>query len=205
MRINRCQRIANRTLILALGVLLVCTIAGKADNSYGAPPPNLTTHLDRLVRSYPDWIAGYDEKYLILGRGERFAVSDGRKNKSFEEMLEKPDIDDMFFAAYPAGSTPQQPALNSDPGRVRFEPLFVSMYGDCKENQVLKNLRTIPWLPKYDGGRVTITSINGIDKALDAVSRELEELPPPLIKYLKPTAGTLPVPRSGPCTLTERR
>jgi D-alanyl-D-alanine carboxypeptidase len=190
MRINRCQRIANRTLILALGVLLVCTIAGKADNSYGAPPPNLTTHLDRLVRSYPDWIAGYDEKYLILGRGERFAVSDGRKNKSFEEMLEKPDIDDMFFAAYPAGSTPQQPALNSDPGRVRFEPLFVSMYGDCKENQVLKNLRTIPWLPKYDGGRVTITSINGIDKALDAVSRELEELPPPLIKYLKPTAGT---------------
>ena len=53
-----------------------------------------------------------------------------------------------------------------------------------------KNLRTIPWLPKYDGGRVTITSVNGIDKALDAVSRELEELPPPFVKYLKPTAGT---------------
>jgi hypothetical protein len=147
-----------------------------ADDSYGAPPPNMATHLDQLVRSYPDWTAGYDEKHVILKRGgQRFAISDGRTNKSFEEMLEKPDIDDMFFAPYPAGSTPRQPARNSDPGRVRFEPLFVSMYGDCKENQVVKNLRTIPWLPKYDGGRVTSTSVNGIDKALDAVSRKLEE------------------------------
>ena len=179
-RYQRQARI-NQTSVLVLSVLLVCTISSKADDSYGAPPPNMTTHLDRLARSYPDWIAGYDEKYLMLKRGEeKFAISDGGTNKSFEEMLEKPDIDDMFFAPYPAGSTPQQPARNSDPGRVRFEPLFVSMYGDCKENQVVKNLRTIPWLPRYDGGRVTITSVNGIDKALDAVSRELEELPPPL-------------------------
>jgi D-alanyl-D-alanine carboxypeptidase len=181
----------NRTSVLVIGVLLVCTIAGNADDSYGAAPPNMATHLDQLVRSYPDWIAGYDEKHLILKRGgQRFAISDGRTNKSFEEMLEKPDIDDMFFAPYPAGSTPRQPARNSDPGRVRLEPLFVSMYGDCKENQVVKNLRTIPWLPKYDGGRITITSVNGIDKALGAVSRELEELPPPFVKYMKPTAGT---------------
>jgi D-alanyl-D-alanine carboxypeptidase-like protein len=189
-RYQRQARI-NQPSVLALSVVLVCTNSSKADESYGAPPPNMATHLDQLVRSYPDWIAGYGEKDLILKRGgQRFAISDGRTNKSFEEMLEKPDIDDTFFAPYPAGSTPRQPARNSDPGRVRFEPLFVSMYGDCKENQVVKNLRTIPWLPKHDGGRVTITSVNGIDKALDAVSRELEELPPPFVKYLKPTAGT---------------
>lgn len=29
---------------------------------------------------------------------------------------------------------PRQPAKNFDPGRVRYEPLFVAMYGDCKNN-----------------------------------------------------------------------
>src|SRR5256885_8367494 len=106
----------NQPSVLVLSVVLVCTISSKADESYGAPPPSMATHLDQLVRSYPDWIAGYDEKHVILKRGgQRFAISDGRTNKSFEEMLEKPDIDDMFFAPYPAGSTPRQHARNSDP------------------------------------------------------------------------------------------
>jgi hypothetical protein len=146
--------------------------------------------LDRLVRSYRDWIAGYDENFLILKDGKKFAISDGRTSKSFDEMLEKPDIDDMFFAPYPAGTTPKQPMRNSDPGRVRFEPLFVTMYGDCKRDGVTKNLQTINWLPKHGGGRIRVTSINGVDKALDAVSRELDELPTTLLEYLKPTAGT---------------
>jgi hypothetical protein len=96
----------------------------------------------------------------------------------------------MFFARYPAGTTPTQPALNSDPGRVRYEPLFVAMYGDCKKNEVTKNFRTIPWLSKHGGGSVTITKINNVDKALEAVSSELDELPDNFIKYIKPTAGT---------------
>jgi hypothetical protein len=69
MRLSSWQRIGIRTSVPAVGVLLFCTVAGKADESYGAPPPNLTTHLDRLVRSYPDWVSGSDEKYLILRRG----------------------------------------------------------------------------------------------------------------------------------------
>jgi hypothetical protein len=170
-----------------------CMIAAgsaKAEERYGSPPADLATHLDALVRAYPDWIAGYDRDHLNLKDGRRFAISDGKTNKSFEEMLETPDIDDMFFAPYPAASTPGQPAKNTDPGRVRFEPLFVAMYGDCRRNDVAKNLRSIDWIPRHGAERVTVTSVNGVDKALAAVSDELYGLPVPLIKYVKPTAGT---------------
>src|SRR5262249_55203717 len=95
-----------------------------------------------------------------------------------------------FYASYPVGSTPKQPDKNSDPGRVRFEPLFVAIYGDCKKNEVAKNLRNIDWLPRHAGGRVSITKVNGVDLALDAVSKELDELPSELMKYLKPSSGT---------------
>jgi hypothetical protein len=95
-----------------------------ADALYGAPPPNINAYLDKLVKSYPDWIQGYDAEYLILKNGTRFKLSDHRGNKSFEEIHEHPDIDDMFYVPYPAGTEPKHPLKNFDPGRVRFEPLF---------------------------------------------------------------------------------
>ncbi len=144
-----------------------------ADNLYGAPPPNINAYLDKLVMAYPDWIAGYDDKYLVLRNGAKFELSDGRHNKSFDELLEHPDIDDMFYVSYPAGTEPKQPPKNFDPGRVRFEPLFVAMYGDCRKNEVARKLRTIAWLPGHAGGSVSVTTINGVDKALEEVSREL--------------------------------
>ena len=64
------------------------------------------------------------------------------------------------------------------------------MYGNCNNNEVVTNLRPIHWLPKHGGGSVTITTINGVDRALEAVSRELDELADSFIKYLKPTPGT---------------
>ena len=157
---------------------------------YGAAPDTIKDHLDRLVRSYPDQIAGHDNEFLVLKNGLKFRISDGRTNKTFRELLEGPDIDDMFYSTYPVGTEPKQPAANADPGRVRFEPLFVAMYGDCNKGEVVRNLRTIDWLPKHGGGKVTVTTLNGVASALEKVSRELDELPGNLIKYLVPAAGT---------------
>jgi hypothetical protein len=96
----------------------------------------------------------------------------------------------MFYVRYPAGDMPSQPAKNADPGRVRFEPLFVAMYGDCNRNDVARNLRAIRWLPRHGGGTVTVTMANGAAGALERVSRELDALPGGLVKYVMPTAGT---------------
>jgi len=170
--------------------IILSVSPGNAQDSYGVPPGDIKARLDRLVNAYPDWISRHDSEFLFLKDGTKYAISDKRTNKTFEELLETPDIDDMFFVPYPAGTKPQQPAKNSDPGRVRFAPLFVAMYGDCTKNEVTKKLRTIEWLPQHHGGRVAITTVNGVDKALAAVSGQLDRLAPDFIKYAIPSAGT---------------
>jgi len=178
-------------IVFALGLSSASSlfVNAHASESYGAAPSNIKEYLDRLVLAYPNTIDRHDGKFLFMKNGARFLISDNKNNKTFDELLAKPDIDDMFYASYPASTEPAQSARNYDPGRVRFEPLFVAMYGDCTKHEV-KNLRTIKWLPKHVGGSVTITRINGVDKALEEVSRELDQLPNDLIKYLKPSAGT---------------
>jgi hypothetical protein len=161
-----------------------------AEDRYGAAPPELRPLLDKLVRSYPDWIAAVDDDAVIFKNGARLPISDHRTDKSFDEMIEHPDIDDMFYVPYPAGAAPTPPAKNVDPGRVRYTPLFAAMYGDCRNNDVAAKLKMIEWLPAHHGGRVAMTTINGVDQALAAVSRALDRLPSDVMKFLIPTAGT---------------
>jgi hypothetical protein len=176
----------------ALIAMAVATgLSGTAQaGDYGAPPPDLDAKLDRLVRAYPDFLQGHDSKWLMLKDGRKFPISDGRSDKAFEEMIEHADIDDMFYRDYPAGADAVAPAENFDPGRVRYETLFNAMYGDCKKGEVEAKMRTIAWMPKHGGGRVKITTANGVDKALEEVSRELDELPARFVKYLIPNSGT---------------
>src|SRR4029078_5102139 len=118
-----------------LVVAVLCPNATGAEERYGAAPDSIKQDLDRLRASYPGTIAGHDGAFLTLRTGTRFRISDGRTGKTFQELLESPDIDDMFFARYPAiaatSAEPKQPDVNSDPGRVRFAPLFAAMCGHC--------------------------------------------------------------------------
>ncbi|HEY0302432.1 MAG TPA: hypothetical protein VGC36_13900, partial [Rhizomicrobium sp.] len=90
-----------------LAVAAGCSSAQAA--SYGAPPPELGAKLDKLVAAYPDFLAGHDGTWLVLKDGRKFAVSDGRSDKTFDAMIEHADIDDMFHAAYPAGAEAAAP------------------------------------------------------------------------------------------------
>jgi hypothetical protein len=178
--------------IFAVAALILSVPIGTAvaDERYGTPAADIAVHLQRLVKAYPDWIASADNEYVVLKSGAWFAVSDQRTDKTFHELLDHPDIDDMFYLPYPVGTTPKQPPQNFDPGRVRFEPLFVTMYGDCKNGEVVDKLKTIEWLPVHNGGRVAITTVNKVDEALAAVSRELDTLPSDMTKFLAPSGGT---------------
>jgi hypothetical protein len=113
---------------------------------------------------------------------------DGIKNKSAKTLLENPDLKDMFNQKYPVGLLKQPPTANSDPGRIRNEPFFLKMYG-ATEKEVRKNLTEITWCPKLVGQKITVTKINGIDKKLMQVSKELDEHPE-LKKYLTNIGGT---------------
>ena len=120
-----------RAALLVAGALVLSSPHPlQAEQSYGTPPLNLKDHLNRLVTAYPDWIQGFDDQTLIMKDGRKFAISDQSTDKTFNELLARPDIDDMFYSVYPAGTTPRQLEENNDPGRVRFERMFVAMYGD---------------------------------------------------------------------------
>lgn len=63
------------------------------------------------------------------------------------------------------------------------------MYGKSA-NEVKANLVPIFWLPKTINKSLMITSINGINKKLQAVSNDLDKLPDSLKKYITNPAGT---------------
>ncbi|MGE0008750.1 MAG: M15 family metallopeptidase [Parvibaculaceae bacterium] len=174
---------------IALAILagaVAATAACAADNRYGAPPADLGRHLARLKDAYPDVIRSIEGTRLVLKSGAELAISDGRTDKSFDELLDHPDIDDMFALPYPAHSRPAAPQVDSDPGRVRVEALFRAIYGDCRTGGVRAKLRRVSWF----GGSVLFTTRNGADRALEAVARDLSALPQPMRKYLTPSAGT---------------
>jgi hypothetical protein len=172
---------------IAVALLIAASPALAADKAaYGKGPKDILAHLERLQRAYPDIVAGYDEKVVTLTDGNKLKVSDGRTDKSFEELLNSPDINDMFAFAYPAGADPAPPNLNFDPGRIRVEALFRALYGDCEKGQVERKLRRIDWF----GEKVPFTTAQGADKALERVIADLSRLPKDMRKYLTGSGGT---------------
>jgi hypothetical protein len=189
---------------LALVIALLCVASGvpaeegspksaaarPAPRLYGESPSKIGEYLARIAKAYPDFVDRFDANFLYLRNGRALPISDGRTNKTFAELLSEPDLDDMFYAEYPAGASPVAPPVDFDPGRVRYAPFFKAMYGDCARGQVRKRLRKIAWLPRRSGSTIEVTRTNGVDKALELVSAELDKLPRDLIVYAMPTAGT---------------
>lgn len=175
-----------KSLLVAIALWMAATSVFARDVRYGAPPADLDDSLARLKEAYPDIIKTYDRTRLTLNSGAVIRVSDGRIDKSFDELLEDPDIDDMFAFDYSAGMKPVAPELNVDPGRIRVEKLFRAIYGDCRKGEIAPKMRKVPWF----GGSVLFTTRNGADRALEAVARDLAKLPKAMVKYLTPSAGT---------------
>ena len=136
----------------------------------------------KLVKAYSQ-IVGCKDNYIIFRDGTKMLYDDG-KRKSFQELLNHPDIEDMFIYPYPRGVTSFAPPKN-DPGRIRYEPLFRKIYGNSAA-AVRKNLTTINWF----GKAVRVTKVNGVAGQLLAVERELKKLPKSYWKYLTPIGGT---------------
>lgn len=171
-------------LILIMLLPVTIAVAGSSTNNGNRPIPSKPTAIPagvkKLIKVYPDYVRGFKNNRLILSNGKSLLWDDGKK-KSFTEMLDNTDAQDMFITPYPApGSTPKYLA---DPGRGRCEPLFKAMYGNSAA-EVEQHLVTVPWF----GQRLRFTSCNGAADSLRAVARELSKHPE-LKKYLK-SAGT---------------
>ncbi len=154
----------------------------------GVPAARAAGPMDDLLRAYPEALAGFDGTDLIWRDGTRMPVDDGRPDKNPEEQLQHGSILDQMRSIYPAGTALQPP--QEDPGRVRNRFFFDKMYGDCRAGEVAPRLVPVIWLPNTWGGTISVSSVNGLDHRLAAISRELDALPATDKKYLYPLGGT---------------
>ncbi|MFL5282834.1 MAG: M15 family metallopeptidase [Rhodopila sp.] len=164
---------------LVLAVIALLTLA----------PAVHASSVQDLVRAYPDFLAGVEGGFLVWRDGTRMAINDGQPNKTPEEALRHGSIADQMRLPYPAGA-PVNQVPDSDPGRVRNKAFFEKMYGDCHTGDVAAKLVRVVWLPESVGQSISITSVNGVDRALAAVSRDLDALPAEYQKFLWPLGGT---------------
>lgn len=142
----------------------------------------------KLINAYPAFISGYANNQIIFKDGTKLTWDDGIKNKSWQQLLDHPDLKDMFQQEYPEDEVKATPVVNSDPGRIRNEAFFMKVYGPTKK-QVESNLTTINWCPKLVGQKIVVTKVNGVDKQLLKISAELDNHPE-LKKYLTNIGGT---------------
>ena len=159
----------------------------------GSPTParagDVPTKVQVFLRAYPKFFAGYRDGMLLDREGGALPFSDGR-NKDFEQLLANADPEDELHQLYPVGpDSYAAPPVNFDPGRYRCGALFRRMYG-ANPAEVEAHLRTIPWLPHSTHRVVRITTVNGVDVRLAAVSAELDQLPPDEKKFVLRTGGT---------------
>lgn len=162
-------------VLLALGA----ATAGELWDQQGA----------RLLAAYPDHLDRIEDGVLIWRDGTRMPLDDGKGEKAFDDWLNTPDIEDTLAIAYPLGDM-SPPPKDVDPGRARNEAFFNKVYGDCRKGEVAENLVSVVWLPKKTGQRMAFNKVNGASTALEAVSRELDQLPEKFDTYLFPSGGT---------------
>ena len=143
--------------------------------------PAVPIELQCLLNAYPDHLEKADldgdGKWQVVWKdGTTMAWDDGRTDKTFDELLETPDLQDQMSIPYSDQPLENPRKVDDDPGRIRNEAFFKRMYGDSPR-EVEKNLTTIRWMPKTVNRKLSVNRVNGCDKALQAVSDELDQLP----------------------------
>lgn len=143
------------------------------------PPADATC----LLRAYPQHLCGFEEGALRTCDGRLLRWDDGRAKDDWQRFTE-PDPEDMFAERYPA-SDDWPPAPTTDPGRVRYEPLFEAVYGASAE-AVRARLVPVKWF----GRVVRVHAANGVADRLRAVAADLAKLPARFRPFFTRTAGT---------------
>ena len=193
------QQIAMRAVISVVAMSTVLSLvlgfgAARALAGTASTPPAAAIS-ERLTAAYPGIVTSGDATAVTFADGTTLPLDDGRSDKSFNDWLTEPDIEDMFRYPYPAGAAITAPPDNFDPGRARNAAFFTKIYGDCRKGEVVKNLADIVWLPKKGGVRLKATRINGVAAKLQAVSDALDKLPAPVRRLSDATRRHLQLPR----------
>src|SRR6187399_2355514 len=174
-RLHRGTSNAIRSIALRFASFVLITTVGITQAT--ALDETQSAAVAALVKAYPDFLERIDGNDLVWKDGTRQRIDD-------------PDIKDMFAMTYPAGDKGLAPAVNFDPGRIRYMPLFLKMYGDCQKSNLAAGAADVVWLRSKYGKIVRFSKINGAAAALQKVADELDRLPDKFLEYLRPLQGS---------------
>lgn len=190
MNMNKCKLII---AFLSIG-LISCQVDAEnilpnwvdQENSIPAAetiPPNV----QELLKAYPNELIGYADNQLIF-KDSSMCTYDDNKSKTDADLINHPDIKDMFKYVYKITTSNFNKRPDFDPGRIRNELFFDQMYGKT-ELEVRSNLVEVIWCPKLVNQVIRVTKINGVNERFLALSQELD-MHPEFKGYLKNIGGT---------------
>lgn len=166
-----------KTITFLITALLIFNISSNpkaiGENSNEADY-NLTMKQDilSLMLAYPEYVDNVTKDssgrvYLVMKSGKKILYDD-KKEKSFEEKLNNPDLQDMLEQIYPLGSVTKLMDKNFDPGRFRVYKLTGEIYGSSRQ-QIEKNLSMVH--TAYGSFQ-----FNNNNKAAEALKNSFKEL-----------------------------
>jgi peptidoglycan L-alanyl-D-glutamate endopeptidase CwlK len=143
-----------------------------------------------LMAAYPSQLRSASGNTIVWKDGTTMQYDDGKAGKTFEEMLNDPDLKDQMSMDYPVNAPVTfRPGKDFDPGRIRYDPFFKKMYGASRKD-VEKNLTVIRWMPKTVNVPIRVTTVNDVHLRLQRVSNELDQLPDRLKRYVRTLSGS---------------
>jgi len=169
-----------RLLTRALPALLIALAwSARAAAPSEAPPRALAC----LSKWYPVEPVRVDGAWHFKLGGAAYPWDDG-KQKSFEQKLATPDLEDTFSIPYTSGPLRPVTRENEDPGRIRFDPLFHATYGATEAQVDVVDILFLGQRLKVN--RKAAPAFERVAKRLDeAVKKE-----PSLRPFLKDVGGT---------------
>lgn len=145
---------------------------------------SLPKNIKKIKLLYKD-VSDFKDNQLVFSNKLRL-IYDDRKIRSTSELLDNPDVEDMFHWHYDTSRV--IPNYKEDAGRIRNESFFKALYGGSQE-EVRKNLKSLVWCPKLVNQTILFNQKHGALDALRRVSNELD-LHPEWKKYITNIGGT---------------
>lgn len=169
-----------RVAILLVGLVLAASVSARGDSG----GVSLSERLDALRRAYPELVTDITTTHVLMKDGPVLLIDD-REEKSFEEKLQRADIEDMLSQIYPVVGCDAAPVANFDPGRMRNEAFFKAVYGATKRS-VERTVVRVDWF----GETIAINGSFGLRDKIAAVVAELKPKFSELKSFLVPNGGT---------------
>ncbi|MEF3192117.1 MAG: M15 family metallopeptidase [Campylobacterales bacterium] len=150
----------------------------------------IPTGLICLKDAYPWAIASVGENNITFHDGTTMTYDEPNTPTEWKLLINHADLAAQMSQHYPLGwNYHSKLTPNYDPGRLRYQPFFEKLYGK-NEAEVRRDLVSIDWMPKSGGGKLLVTKRGGVAQKFQAISDELDRLPPSYRVYLLPPGGT---------------